>query len=487
MKRDHVILLLGALTLAGCGQQGSYDSKGGPVSGWPIWGGDEKGTHYSANTQITPANVADLKLAWTYRTGDVFPEKRTVAPAMEATPILANDSLYLCSPRNRIIALDPTTGKRKWMYDAKPDINGSTVVNCRGVAYWEDRQAAGKGGPACSKRIFAGTIDGRLLALDADSGRKCGDFGKDGEIALKGDLGPVELPGQYGVSSAPTVVGDRVIVGSKIIDFLHSDMPGGVVRAFNARTGALEWAWTGAPPSGEGQGGDSGPQTAAYRRSTPNVWAPPSVDLQRRLIFLPTANPQLDFYAGARGDLDHYGSSVVAVNVDTGKTVWHYQFVHHDIWDYDTPAQPLLFDYRAPDGRRVPALAQATKMGFIFILNRETGKPIFPVDELPVPQSGVRPDLLSRTQPVPRAPGLRLLPTQRLTEKDMWGFTAIDRQACVTRFRQLKNEGMYTPIVTRPTLIYPLTLGGSNWGGLSYDPGRNLLIANSNDLAGITQ
>ncbi|WP_336964153.1 pyrroloquinoline quinone-dependent dehydrogenase [Sphingobium aquiterrae] len=510
MKRRHLILLGTALAVTGCGQNDAVDLHGGPVAGWPIWGGDEKGTHFSANEQITPANVAHLKVAWTYRTGDIFDEGMKVRPAMEATPILANNALYLCSPRNRVIALDPQTGKQKWMYDAKPDTNGSTVVNCRGVAYWQDSQA-GSSDASCAKRIFAGTIDGRLLALDADSGRRCTGFGKDGAVSLKGDLGPIELPGQYGVSSAPTVVGDRVIVGSKIIDFRHSDMPSGVVRAFNTRTGAIEWAWTGLeddaptatvrpaaalspaplPPTAATDGATTPkPATAtpavrpAFPRSTPNVWAPPSVDLQRRLIFLPTGNPQVDFYAGGRGDLDRYGSAVVAVNSDTGKRVWSYQLVHHDIWDYDTPAQPLLFDYKAPDGKMIPALVQTTKMGFVFILNRETGKPIFPVDEVPVPRGGVRPDLLSPTQPMPRLADHRLLPTSRLTEKDMWGFTEIDRQSCVARYRELKNQGMFTPIDTQPTLIYPVTVGGSNWGGASYDPRRNLLIINTSNVAG---
>lgn len=474
--RSNIVLAAAAgLLAASCGPQ-SVDTQGGPVAGWAKWGGDEAGTRHSINAQITPENVKNLKVAWTYQTGDVWPKGLKGQPTFEATPIIAQGTMYLCSGRNRIIALDPATGEQKWVYDAKPDTNGATVIICRGVSYWEDKQAATLDGP-CATRIFAGTIDGRLIALDARTGKKCPGFGQDGEIALKGDLGPVELPGLYGVSSAPTIVDDMVITGSKIIDFRNSDMPSGVVRAFDARTGAVIWAWTGAPPNME-------VPKEGYPRSTPNVWAPMSVDAKRRLIFLPTGNPQIDFYSKARGELDHYGSSVVALNVDTGKIVWNYQLVHRDIWDYDTPAQPLLFDFKAADGAMIPALAQATKMGYVFVLNRETGKPIFPVDEKPVPTTGgVEPDRVSKTQPIPRLPE-HLRTIDKLTEDDMFGFTPIDKAACVKRFRELRNDGIFTPIGTKPTLIYPVTVGGSNWGGLSYDPDRNLLLANSTSVAG---
>lgn len=473
MRLRSLLAAFAALSLASCGQ--AVDTTGGPVAGWARWGGDEAGTRHSINTQITPQNVRNLKVAWTYRTGDIWPKGLKGQPTFEATPIIARGTMYLCSARNRIIALDPASGQQKWMYDAKPDTTGATVIICRGVSYWEDKQAPSLDAP-CATRIFSGTIDGRLIALDARTGRKCEGFGQGGEIALKGGLGKVDLPGLYGVSSAPTIVDDMVITGSKIIDFRNSDMPGGVVRAFDARTGATIWAWTGAPPEAE-------LPKEGYPRSTPNVWAPMSVDARRRLIFLPTGNPQIDFYAGARGDLDHYGSSVVALNVDTGKIVWNYQLVHKDIWDYDTPAQPLLFDFKTADGSTVPALAQATKMGYIFVLNRETGKPIFPVQESPVPGGGVRPDLLSPTQPIPRLPE-HLRTIDKLSEDDMFGFTPIDKAACVKRFCELRNDGIFTPIGTKPVLIYPVTVGGSNWGGLSYDPQRNLLLANSTSVAG---
>ncbi len=371
-----VLAAIAAISLAACDNQGDEkaDPKtfiGGVVDGWPIWGHGAGGMRHSANIQITPANVHNLQVAWTYRTGDLTPDDAHKDLAVEATPVLANDTLYLCSPRDRIIALDPVTGAQKWMYDARPDTNGATVITCRGVSYWKDSKAAP--GAVCSSRIFAGTIDGKLLSLDAATGRKCEDFGDRGQVNLHDNLGYIEKPGLYGVSSAPTIAGDLVITGSKIIDFHNTDMPGGVVRAFDARSGKVVWAFTAAPPDMPSKDGN-------YPRSAPNVWAPMSLDMEHKLIFLPTGTPQVDAVIG-KGDWDYYGSSIVALNVETGQVVWHYQLVHKDIWDYDTSSQPLLFDFRKADGSTVPALAQATKMGYIFVLNRLTGEPLFPVKE----------------------------------------------------------------------------------------------------------
>jgi quinoprotein glucose dehydrogenase len=497
-------IIVAAIGLAACGQNKSYSHNGGPVDGWPQWGHGEQGQRYSANTQITPENVKALKVAWTYRTGDLSAPGEVKNLAFEATPILANDTLYLCSPRNRIAALDPQTGKQKWMRDLRPDTNGATVIVCRGVSYWKDSLK-----PAdafCAQRIFAGTIDGKMWALDANSGKPCPDFGTGGVVNLQADLGHVEKPGLYGVSSAPTVVGDKVITGSKIIDFHNVDMPGGVVRALDARTGKLVWAFTAAPPSvmanptiagqqaeaaADGKpAGDKKPAdangaapaaTPTFPRSAPNVWAPMSVDLKNRLIYLPTGTPQIDAVLG-KGDWDYYGSSVVALNVDTGEVVWHYQFVHKDIWDYDTPAQPLLFDYRAPDGKVIPALAQATKMGYIFVLNRLTGKPIFPVKETPVSTAGLQKGL-SPTQPIPVLPEHQITIT-KMTDKDMFGFALIDKWDCRRRFNKLKNDGIFTPFYSESSVDYPVSVGGMDWGGLAFDPKRNILVVNSNNVLG---
>ena len=469
-----VAFLAAAVALAGCdNSKPHYTTTGGVVDGWPVWGHGLHGQRYSANTQITPANVKDLKVAWTYRTGDLAKPGEKGTMAFEATPILADDTLYLCSPRNRIAALDPRTGKEKWMRDLRPDTNGGTVIVCRGVSFWADSKAAP--GAFCAHRIFAATIDGKMWALDARTGKPCAGFGAGGRVDLHDNLGFIEKPALYGVSSAPAIVGDMVITGSKIIDFHNTDMPGGVVRALDARDGHVVWAFTAAPPSlppGDGK---------TYPRSAPNVWAPMSVDVDRKLMFLPTGTPQVDAVIG-KDDWDYYGSSLVAVNSDTGKVVWHYQFVKKDIWDYDTPAQPMLFDWKSPDGKVVPAVAQATKMGYIFVLNRETGAPIFPVKDIPVSTAGLQKGL-SPTQPFPTLPEHQIT-TTKLTEKDMFGFALIDKWDCQRRFRKLKNDGIFTPFYGEPGVDYPVSVGGMDWGGVAFDPGRNLLVVNSNSVIG---
>lgn len=471
--------LLGAL--AACGDGKPYDSKGGAVDGWPVWGHTQSGQRYSANVQITPDNVKDLKVAWTYRTGDLSAPGEQQRLAFEATPILAENTLYLCSPRNRIAALDPVTGKEKWMRDLKPDTDGSTVIVCRGVSYWKDANAPP--GAMCAGRIFAGTIDGKMWALDSRTGKPCPDFGQDsdqrGRVNLHDNLGFIAKPGLYGVSSAPTIVGDKVITGSKIIDFHNVDMPSGVVRALDARSGRVVWAFAAAAPDAPADEKNGDGKT--YPRSTPNVWAPMSVDEARKLIYLPTGTPQIDAVIG-KGNWDYYGSALVALNVDTGEPVWRYQFVRKDIWDYDTPAQPLLFDFKSADGKTVPAVAQATKMGYIFVLNRETGAPIFPVKEFPVSTAGLQKGL-SPTQPFPTLPEHQIT-TTRLTEDDMFGFALVDKWDCQRRFRALKNDGIFTPFYAQSSVDYPVSIGGMDWGGLTYDPKRNILVVNSNSILG---
>ena len=311
------------------------------------------------------------------------------------------------------------------------------------------------------------------------TGRKCDEFGDHGQVNLHDNLGYIEKPGLYGVSSAPTIAGDLVITGSKIIDFHNTDMPGGVVRAFDARTGKVVWAFTAAPPDAEKIGMPSA--DANYPRSAPNVWAPMSLDMEHKLIFLPTGTPQVDSYIG-KGDWDYYGSSIVALNVETGQVVWHYQLVHKDIWDYDAPSQPLLFDFKKPDGSMVPALAQATKMGYIFVLNRLTGEPLFPVKETPVSTGGIQAGL-SPTQPLPQLPEHQVTIT-KVQDSDIFGFTFFDRNACLEKFRKLKNDGIFTPYYGVPSVDYPISLGGMDWGGLAYDPGRNILVVNSNNILG---
>jgi quinoprotein glucose dehydrogenase len=491
------------LAVGACTRSTQVES-GGPIAGWDHWGADEGGKRYSPLTQITPANVRGLRIAWTYRMGLVGEQaesptppaeaRRMLAeglapegqkyPAVEATPILAEGRLYLCSSRNKVVALDPETGREIWAHDPGIDMRGLHLLNCRGVTYYQDERAAP--GAACRGRIITGTLDGRLLELDAATGAACRDFGVDGSLDLRAGLGR-NRPGDYAISSPPVVVGDRIVVGGRIEDTFRTDMPAGVIRAFDVRTGAMSWAWNPLPP------GRSDAEVAGtgepYVRATTNAWSVFSVDSRRGLVFIPTGNVQLDLFGGDRGGLengrDYYSSSVVALEAATGRVVWHFQTVHHDIWDYDVPAQPVLFDLPTGEGL-VPALVQATKQGHLFVLNRETGKPLFPVEERPVPQSGAVPgEYLSPTQPFPVNDAF-ILRKPTLTEADMWGFTPWDRGKCQEAFRRYRNEGVFTPPSLQGTLTYPNNLGVMNWGSVAIDPVRNLLLVNTSHVAAIT-
>jgi len=463
--------------LAGCtGEDPATASAGGPNTAWLHWGGDEGGTRFASPEDIHTGNVHRLEQAWEYHSGDLepgsFPDPFN-APAMQTTPILAGDSLFLCSPRNRVIALDPASGEERWHVDANPDIRGLYSVSCRGVAFHHDPTAGAD--EACAGRVIAGTLDGRLLALDARNGERCQDFGIDGEIDLKSELGEVRQ-GEYAMTSAPTVVNDRIVVGAQVADLRRAGVPSGVVRAFDVRSGEKVWSWEAVPPGHD--------QSQGYTPGSPNAWAPFSADSERRLVFIPTGNPTGDYYGGERAGMDHYGSSIVALDTTTGKLVWHYQTVRRDVWDYDVPSQPVLFDFPGKDGP-IPALVQATKMGLLFVLNRETGEPLFPIEERAVPQGGPAPEALSPTQPYPLLP--EALHPDTLTEEDMFGFVWFDKQACLKEFRELNYAGRYTPIGTEPTLVYPGFMGGSNWGSVSYDPQRNLLLANTTRVPAVIE
>ena len=441
---------------------------------WPAYGRDEGGTHYAPLSDITPANVADLEVAWTYRTGHL--EDAWDEVTFEVTPILVEGTLYLCTPQNRVIALDPETGGERWRYDPKIDHwgNYANQLVCRGVTAWRDSGA--EAGTACALRIFMGTNDARLIAIDADTGKPCSGFGTVGEVDLNPGAGDQRWKGEYQVTSPPVVVYDLVIVGSAVSDGQRTDAPSGVVRAFDARSGSLRWAFDAAPP---GIDREKVPTSEdGYVLGTPNVWAPMSVDSERGLVFLPTGNPAPDYSRSL--DLDFYGSSVVALHAATGDVAWHFQTVHHDVWDFDVPAQPTLA-LLEKDGARVPAVFQGTKMGFLFVLDRETGRPLFPVEERPVPQSGAPGESLSPTQPIPTKPP-PLVP-QSLSPENAWGIVYFDKRACRETLEKLHWEGMYTPPSLQPTLMYPGNAGGINWGGVAVDPKRQLAITNQTNLA----
>lgn len=449
------------------------------ASGWSAYGGDPGGARYVGAREITPENVADLEVAWVYHTGDVSDGSGewTSTTAFEATPILAAGRLVVCTPMNRVIALDPVTGAEHWTLD--PEIDRSrryaNQLTCRGVAAWRD-SAAGAGA-ICEERIFTATNDGRLIALDTVTGLPCADFGVGGEIDLAADVGETKWLGEFQVTSPPVVTDDVVIVGSAVSDNQRLDAPSGVVRAFDARSGRLRWAWDLAPP---GAFGESLPRSrAGYALGTPNVWAPMSVDLERDLVFLPTGNAAPDYYRGDRAEMNHFGSSVIALRASTGELVWRFQTVHNDLWDFDVPAQPTLTTVMR-DGRAVPAVVQATKMGFLFVLDRETGVPLFPVEERPVPQDGAPGEVLAATQPFPVRPPP--LSRQGLEPADAWGVTPFDRGWCRDRIAGLRHDGPYAPPTLHGTVMFPGNGGGSNWGGVAVDPERQLVVANTMDL-----
>ncbi len=460
---------------------------GGFGSGWSAYGGDAKGARYSNADQVTPATIGALKPAWTFRTGAF--EGREAAKgrsAFEATPILVEDSLVFCTQFNEVIAVDPGSGAELWRFDPELDlsIRPDNQFTCRGVAYWRD--GASLGNEVCGSRILAATVDARLFALDARTGQICPDFGSGGFVQLSPDQ-PVSDPGEYTITSAPTIIGDVVVTGSSIGDNQKVKAASGTVFAFDVRTGAARWEFNPVPrdpsdPARPTWGRTSAGEHAADVTGHANVWSTMSVDEERGLIFLPTSSPSPDFYGGERAGGNLYTNSVVALNGETGDLVWHFQTVHHDVWDYDVPAQPGLYEVWR-NGRAHDVVAQVTKMGFVFVLDRETGEPFLPVEERPVPLSDVPGEALSPTQPFPvNTPSL--VPTN-IDAGDAFGVTLWDRLYCAARIGGARNEGLYTPPSFEGTLMYPFTGGGANWGSTAFDPSRNLLIVNVNSAGHI--
>jgi quinoprotein glucose dehydrogenase len=449
------------------------------VGEWPTYGNDPGGTRYSPLNGITRESVANLRVAWIYRTGEAHDARPPGHIAFEATPLMVDGTLFLSTPYDRVIALDPETGKERWTFDPNVDRRRRlALVTSRGVSTWLDAEA--DAGRACRRRIFIGTIDARLVALDAATGTPCRDFGRGGEVDLTESINVIDNRCCYQVTSPPAIVRGLVVVGSAIGDNRGVELERGVVRAYDARTGVLRWSWDPIPtresdPARGTWAGDSWRHTGAA-----NVWSVMSVDAERGLVFLPTSSPSPDFYGGERLGANHYANSVVALRAETGEVVWDFQVVHHDLWDYDVPAQPSLVTVTR-DGRAIPAVAVATKMGHLFILRRDTGAPLFPVEERPVPNSTVPGEVASPTQPFPVRP--RPLAPSRLTADDAWGPTPNDRQWCRDRIARLRSEGIFTPPSLEGTVVFPGFGGGMHWGGVSHDPVRGLLIVNTNRLA----
>jgi quinoprotein glucose dehydrogenase len=434
-------------------------------AGWPTYGNDPGGTRYSAAAQINRENVSQLKVAWMYRTGALDTETRLVRKAaFESTPILVDDKLYLTTPYDHVIALDAAKGTKIWEYDPKVNLQQNySEVTSRGVSAWHDEKA--KAGGVCRLRIFLGTLDARLIALDGVTGKPCSDFGSNGTVDLNHDAATqTEWTGGYQVTSPPAIVDGAVIVGSSIADNWKVDTGRGIVRAFEARTGKLRWTWDPIPWAK-----DTKPRTGAG-----NAWGVFSVDAEHDLVFVPTSSAAPDYFGGTRKGDNKWANSVVALRASTGELVWGFQVVHHDLWDYDVAAQPTLFSWK--DG--TPAVVINTKMGHVFALNRLTGAPLLPVEERKVPASDIEGEESSPTQPFST---ISLAP-EKFEPGDAWGTTPEDVKWCADKITASRSEGIFTPPSLKGSVLVPGNVGGVNWGGAAYDPERHLMVVNINRL-----
>lgn len=470
------VLLCAVVLAAGAIRSEPIFAPGWLASDWPTADGFS-GTHYSPLQDITPETVEYLEVVWTYRTGDVHAHEDGMAgTAFEATPIMVDGVLYVATPYSRAVALDAETGQELWAFDPGLDRTDEshTMVTSRGLSYWADPER--DSGQECAARIVHAAFDARLFTLDAKTGRPCSDFAGGAGIDL--GTGIARLEGrrrQFKHTAPPAVINDVVVVGSSIWDGHFADSPSGAVRAFDVRTGELRWTWEplvgveGTLPNGD-----------RIDAGAANTWATITPDPEHDLVFVPTGSPSPDHFGGLRPGDNLYGNSLVALRASTGEVVWHFQMVHHDLWDYDLPSPPALITLER-DGEPVPAVVQSTKMGYLFVFHRLTGEPLFPVVERPVPQSDVPEEVVASTQPVPILP--RPLTPQKLDPEDAWGVTPWDRAACRAKIESHRSDGVYTPPSLRGTIAYPGFIGGMEWGGVAFDPGSGLLVTNTNRLA----
>jgi quinoprotein glucose dehydrogenase len=439
----------------------------------------QRGTQYSSLKQINRKNVADLERAWEYHTGDLPPAGFKGLMSFEDEPTLVAGNLIICSVKRRLTALDPASGKVRWTFDSKDP--GTRYQKCRGISSWVDETA--QPDTRCKTRLFLGTSDYRLIAIDAATGKPCGDFGRDGVVAMPASM-PVLFPEEVAAGSNPAVINDVVVVGSAVADNQRVDAPSGRVLAYDARTGARRWEFDPVPRDA------ADPAMASWSKGTAgfgqaNVWSSMAVDEKLDLVYLPTTSPSGDFYGAERPGDNRYTTSVVALKGSTGKVVWHQQLVHHNLWDYDIPARPMLIDYPY-QGKIVAALVQNTKMGLVFVFDRATGEPLVPMVERAVPQKGaVAGEVLSPTQPFPD--GMPSLMPLQFTPDDAWGFTYFDKKACREEIEQYDYGSIYTPISERGTIVNPSVGGGPNWGGGGYDPATNVMVVPTNRVPTIVK
>jgi quinoprotein glucose dehydrogenase len=450
---------------------------------WLAYGHDALGSRYSPLTQITRENVGKLAVAWTYRTGEV--DAKTQQPVkFEATPLMVDGTLYLSTPFGRVMALDPLTGVARWTYDGHADRGGNwgDFAN-RGVSTWLDAKAPTNS--SCRRRIFLGTIDARIIALDARDGSVCRGFGENGTVHLKKGLhNSPYYAEEYELTSPPAVINGMIVTGSAVADNNRTNAASGEVRAYDARTGALRWSWDPIPRDSTDAAWDSWHGAMAHTTGAANAWSVIAADSTRDMVFVPTGSPSPDYYGGERTGDNHYANSIVALRASTGKVVWHFQAVHHDLWDYDVASPPALVTI-THDGKRIDVVLQTTKTGQLFVLDRDTGKPVFPVEERAVPKSSVFGEHASPTQPFNSV--IPALSPQQVTLDDVWGATAASREACLAQIRPLRNEGAFTPPSLQGTLVMPSNVGGAHWGGLAYDPARQIAVIPVNRIVAFVQ
>jgi quinoprotein glucose dehydrogenase len=468
-----VVLLFPPLMLSSLSGPHSVTVGDGEPVEWRHYGGDSGGNRFSPLKQINRDNVTKLKRAWTYRTGEIELGLGTLqswdVPAFECTPIVVDGVMYISTPSSRVIALNAETGAEIWKFDPQAESRRRRFHQHRGVSYWEGPSTDGK---RIEKRILFGTLDGLLISLDARTGKPAMEFGGKGRVDLR--EGPAST---FTITSPPAIYKDLVITGCRVPEYPGAG-PSGDVRAYSVRTGRLAWRFHTVPRPGE-PGNETWEGESWRGRTGANVWSIISVDSTRGMVFLPVGSPSYDFYGGDRKGQNLFGNSLVALNAETGKLIWYYQMAHHDIWDYDLPAQPNLITVRR-EGRDIPAVAQVTKMGFMFVLDRLTGKPLFPVEERAVPPSAVPGEATWPTQPFPLKPPP--LSRHSITSNDISNVTPESNHYCTELFRSLVNGGLYTPTGLDPTLSFPGTLGGANWSGASFDPSTGYLYVNVNEL-----
>jgi len=444
---------------------------------WPHYGRDLGGSRWSPLTQIERSNVRQLAIAWRFRTGELGQDARQGDNlTFEATPVLWRGTLYISTGFGAAFAIDAASGREIWRFDSKvPRDMGFAEITSRGVSVWEDSTRADDA--ECKARVYLGNIVGKLYALDAVTGKPCSDFGDTGVVDLHLAARPREA-GQYAITSPPAIAGDRIIVGSAIGDNSAVGLERGIVRALDARSGETLWTWDPIPTDPDDPAWETW-VSGVEETGGANAWPPLSVDVANGLVFVPTGAPSPDFFGGLREGDGAYANSLVALSIETGKVAWYRQLVHHDVWDYDLPAQPLLVEL-TKDGQARSVVVQTTKTGMVFVFDRLTGEPAYPIEERSVPQGGMAGEKLSPTQPFSTLPPL--VSHRAITEDDAYGFFYFDKRGCRKKIAALRSEGIYTPPTIGGTLMNPGYAGGSNWGGLAWDPASQTVIATVMEL-----